>query len=355
MSYRRGSSGLAIGIIVAVLAIAALGAGIFIMRNRSNSNVEFIPQPVHANSLGVGQNPSLIAVGDVMLGRYVETLINLYGSSYPFEKISSTLEGADAVIGNLEGAINKDHIHTSNYDYGLSFPPDSATILADNHFSILALGNNHTYDFGVAGFTDTEQALKGQSLIPVGNPYSASEEFSYTETIAGREFSFVSLNATTPNFSTSSAVGLIHALRQEYPNTLVIALMHWGTEYNLFQDVGQQLLAHGLVDAGADLILGSHPHVVEGIEVYKNRPIFYSLGNFIFDQYFSTSTQQELMVKIGVNDSGLTAELIPLKSMQSQPMPMTSKEASAWLKDLAARSDPSVAQQISGGTLMVTF
>jgi len=291
----------------------------------------------------------------VMLGRYVETLMNLHGASYPFEGISSTLEGADAVIGNLEGVINKNHIHTSNYDYGLSLPQNSAVVLAANHFSILALGNNHTYDFGVAGFTDTEQALKDQSLIPVGNPDSVSEEFSYTQTIAGREIAFVSLNATTPNFSTSSATRLIQALRQKHTNALMVALVHWGTEYSLSQNNQQRLLAHELIDAGTDLILGSHPHVVEGIEVYKNRLIFYSLGNFIFDQYFSIDTQEELMVKINVANSGLAAQLIPLRSVQSQPAPMLKEETDVWLKNLAARSDPAIANQVSGGMVATSF
>jgi poly-gamma-glutamate synthesis protein (capsule biosynthesis protein) len=315
----------------------------------------YITQLYVANSFGINRNPLLVAVGDVMLGRHVETLIDLYGSGYPFEKISSTLEGADAVIGNLEGVINKDHVHTANYDYGLSFPPDSAAVLAANHFSILALGNNHAYDFGPAGFADTVQALKDQSLISVGNPDSAGEKFSHTDTIAGKEFSFASFNATDPTFSTSSAIGLIQDLRWKHPNALMVTLIHWGTEYQLLQSIGQRSLAHELIDAGADLILGSHPHVVEGIEIYRNRPIFYSLGNFIFDQYFSTGTQQELMVKIGVNDSAFTAELIPLQSIQSQPMPMAPNEASAWLKDLAVRSDPLVAQQIGSGTLVVNF
>jgi poly-gamma-glutamate synthesis protein (capsule biosynthesis protein) len=358
MDDRRGFSDLAFSIVVAICAVALVVSGVFVVRHWSfGSSEPSLPSPATSTASATDpvRYPTLVAVGDVMLGRYVETLADLYGPEYSFEKISSTLAGADAVMGNLEGVINKEHVHAQSHTFAFSFPETSAAVLAENHFSILALGNNHAYDFGAAGFAETEQALRAQALVPVGNPDSVSEEFSHVMTIAGKTFSFASLNALSPQFSTSDAAGLVRGLKQKNPSAFTVVFVHWGTEYELSEDASQRALAHDLVDAGADLVLGGHPHVVQGIEVYRNRLIFYSLGNFIFDQYFSSGTQQGLMVKVGVADSGFAIQLVPLASVRSQPAPMPEGEAGTWLAGLAARSDPAIADQIGKGTLTITI
>ena len=99
---------------------------------------------------------------------------------------------------------------------------------------------------------------------------------------------------------------------------MVIVNMHWGREYEHQYNKRQQEIAQALVDRGADMIIGHHPHVVQGMEIYHNKPIFYSLGNFIFDQYFSADTQEELAVEAVIDGEGMELVLHPLKSRASR-------------------------------------
>jgi poly-gamma-glutamate synthesis protein (capsule biosynthesis protein) len=114
----------------------------------------------------------------------------------------------------------------------------------------------------------------------------------------------------------------------------------------LTQNNVQRTLAHRLIDSGADLILGSHPHVVQGIESYHGRFIFYSLGNFIFDQYFSLETQEGLMVRLEISGNDINYRLLPVESTRSQPRMMPAARKKEWLIDLASRSSSSLRDQI---------
>jgi poly-gamma-glutamate synthesis protein (capsule biosynthesis protein) len=119
---------------------------------------------------------------------------------------------------------------------------------------------------------------------------------------------------------------------------LVIVEMHWGTEYEHQFSRRQQEIARKLVDNGADIIIGHHPHVVQGMEIYGNKPIFYSLGNFIFDQYFSPDTQEELGVKITWQKNEIAIELIPLFSTGSRLQIMETEKKETFLNRFAAWS-----------------
>ena len=106
---------------------------------------------------------------------------------------------------------------------------------------------------------------------------------------------------------------------------------HWGEEYSAQFNRLQQELAHGFIDAGADAVIGHHPHVAQGMEVYKNKPIFYSLGNFVFDQYFSAETQTGLAVEFIFNGQGLDYKLHPFASKNSQIRLLDAKEKDDFL------------------------
>jgi poly-gamma-glutamate synthesis protein (capsule biosynthesis protein) len=139
---------------------------------------------------------------------------------------------------------------------------------------------------------------------------------------------------------------------------LIIVNIHWGVEYEHVFNKTQQDLARDLIDSGADIIIGHHPHVVQGLEIYKNKPIFYSLGNFIFDQDFSRDTQEELAVEINFNPDGQAkARLYPLLSRQSQPSLMAGKEKENYLKKIAgwSKGDSELFEQIKKGEMKINF
>jgi poly-gamma-glutamate synthesis protein (capsule biosynthesis protein) len=127
-------------------------------------------------------------------------------------------------------------------------------------------------------------------------------------------------------------------------------MVHGGDEYHLHSNKFQEGFYESLIDMGVDAVIAHHPHVVEEVELYKKKPIFYSLGNFIFDQYFSKDVQQELSVKITVKNDSVNYQLIPLKSTRSQPRQMTEEETSDFLKVLADRSLPDIKALITQGS-----
>ena len=136
---------------------------------------------------------------------------------------------------------------------------------------------------------------------------------------------------------------------------LVIVNVHWGTEYEHQFNKIQQETAHNLIDAGADIIIGHHPHVVQGIEIYQGKPIFYSLGNFIFDQYFSSDTRAGLAVGINITDGKSEFYLFPLKSKLSQVELTEGAEKEKFFSDLINWSnlEENYKEQIKQGKFII--
>ena len=337
---------------IALIALILISE-FFIMINRNIPKLEAqLAIVAQTSDLSLKKKTTTIAVvGDIMLGRYVAKLMNQYGENYPFENIQSPLKAVDAVIGNLEGPITSSTLESSSTPMQFSFAPKVARVLAENNFKILSLANNHSYNSGEDGFLDTQKNLENYSMTPVGNPYSADGKYASIKFINGKKFAFIAFDNTNPRFSSSTALNLITSIKKDQSDAFLITLIHWGDEYKLTENQEQQLLAHNFIDAGADMIVGTHPHVVEGIEKYKNKLIFYSLGNFIFDQYFSEDTQNELMIKLQFSDSGMICQLLPVKSIQSQPTLMLSDQAKTWLYDLSQRSDPRLTNDIQKGEI----
>lgn len=293
---------------------------------------------------------SLLAVGDIMLDRYVETLIKKEGVDYPFAKTASLLANHDVVLGNLEGPVFEERKQTDDNSMTFSFDPRYVSALKSHHFSILNLANNHTFDHGKDAFAETKQQVQNANLLPLGHPREIAEVNTIIQTIQGKVIGFVGFNATKLPFEQEKALSLLDTLRAK--TDLLIVTIHWGNEYALTPNQFQKNLAHAFIDHGADAVIGHHPHVVQSIEKYKDKVIFYSLGNFIFDQYFSPATQEELAIEAMIDDSQIIYLLHPLISIKSQPqeMPVTKKDT--FLKDLAKRSDPQLSDAIINGVIV---
>ena len=134
---------------------------------------------------------------------------------------------------------------------------------------------------------------------------------------------------------------------------MIIINIHWGKEYQGKNNQAQQNLAHQIIDTGADLIIGHHSHVVQNIELYNDKLIFYSLGNFIFDQYFSKEVQQSIAIGVEINSSNEIYHLFPINSQLSQPFLMSQQEADLFLADLASKSTANLSEQIKKGTINI--
>jgi len=283
---------------------------------------------------------NLAFFGDLMLDRSVaDRLENKKLDSLLSGLASSTnLAQFDLVGANLEGTVTNQGEH---YDpkmiYDFAFLPSCVAELKNYNFSYFAIANNHISDQGTRGVNETRENLKDIGFNFSGDIDSKISEYSITYvSIKGKKIALIALATVNYKFNEEKAKELIASARRQAD--WIIINIHWGKEYQHQQDGWQQKTGQELIDDGADIIIGHHPHVVEGIEIYKNRPIFYSLGNFIFDQYFSLDTQEELGLKINLSENNINIDLWPLRSDKSAPNLMAEDEKKIFLENLASWS-----------------
>lgn len=295
------------------------------------------------------EQKSLLFVGDIMLDRGVRQLMAKYGPLYPFRKAQQFLRGVDIVFGNLEGPLVGNPKISPDYPLKFSFEPEVAKILSDANFNLLSLANNHTLDEGYSGLRKTRDLLKAINIQPLGDPIICADKFSYQF----EDIKFFAFNTIGYCCSLDDIIKTIKEAQKLDKNLFIIVSIHWGDEYSLNSSSYQKDLAHKMIEAGADLIVGHHPHVVQDIEIYRNRLIFYSLGNFIFDQYFSEETQWGIALGLEFYQNRLLYRLFPFKSHLSQPCLMEKEEAQKFLERLALRSSNKLHNKIKDSIIEV--
>lgn len=275
---------------------------------------------------------TMLFTGDIMLGRYIKTLRSLNGGDFPFTYMPDIIEQTksqlqthklDLVVGNLEGPISTSNYVNPGTAMIFNFDPEVATLLKDVGFTTLDLANNHAYDQGESGYTETLQFLEDADLDAFGHPNTPDSPYSYIEyEFEAASVGFLGLHDATVSLDMDLALEKI----QEYDAEVdfLIIGVHWGPEY--FTTAPQYIvdMAHQMVDAGADFIWGHHPHVVQNSEIYNDAPIYYSLGNFVFDQYWSRATQEGLVVGLKIGSKGqVTVTEIPVELVNlGEPKPL---------------------------------
>lgn len=300
-----------------------------------------------------GETPpsTIVVTGDIMLGRAVEKISLARGFDYPFLRAKDIFSGADVVFANLEGPVPSAHERTPDYSFRFSFLPESIRAMKGAGVNAVTLANNHAVDFGEDGYSNTAKELKKRGIDFVGHPVRMGEELTFKKSIRGREVRFIGLNDTYAPVNIKQASEMVRNLKKD--GTFVIVAVHWGEEYRNVSNKRQQTLGRALIDAGADVVVGHHPHVVEEMEIYKEKPIFYSLGNFIFDQYFSEEVQRGLAVKIAIGDKEVLYELIPIYLHKSQPKRMDFEAEEKWLEVFSRRSAKELRGDITQGDFSV--
>lgn len=253
----------------------------------------------------------LLFVGDIMLGRVVKEVVRAKGDHRsPFLQVADQLRAADLTIANVECALT-DALDPP-YDpttYSLVARTESALGLSFAGVDAVTLANNHTSEFGASVMLDTLKTLEARAIVPFGMGRDFQQAHQPAVLWAGRLR--VALLGYSDLFvggeATSKSPGLSYAredqIRQDIASAakladLVIPYFHWGDEYTADPNSRQKQLAHLAVDAGASAVIGSHPHWVQAIEMYRGRPIVYSLGNFVFDQNWSIETRQGMVAHL---------------------------------------------------------
>ncbi len=229
----------------------------------------------------------IVAAGDVMLGRSVNAKMrSLTDFAYPFLKTASLLKSADLTFINLESPFY-DHCPTTNEGMIFCADPKAVRGLIYSGADVVNLANNHILNYGSKGLNFTQNLLHQKNidyLSPSGN--------LVIKKIKSTRFGFLGFNLT----SGYQEGKIIEKVKEAKPKVdLLIVSFHWGTEYAEKPSLKQTNLARQVVNAGANLILGHHSHVVQPVENYRGAKIVYSLGNFIFDQNWSEETRKGLV------------------------------------------------------------
>lgn len=290
----------------------------------------------------------IIFVGDMMFDRAVEIYMHSAGFSYPVEQIKDFLAGFEFSVGNLEGPINESPREFSDTSLMFSFDKRIVESLNLGNFKVVSLANNHTLNTERAGLEETKEILKEAGVNFSGDPIECDADYSYQRD----GITFYSVNVTySSNCSSKEIASWIEGIKFYNPESFLVVLAHWGIEYEPANSPVQEDLAHKMVDAGADLVIGSHPHVVQNVEIYKDKLIFYSLGNFIFDQYFSKETQEGLGVGVEMYPDKKVYTLYGFTNKMAQPQLMEEEENRLFLEQLAEKSSEELKEGIRNGRI----
>jgi len=276
------------------------------------------------------------------------------GAAYPYQGLSfQTLAQSPAVVGNFESSIPQEHQTTPTR--GMRFSVSAAYIpqLALSGFTHFSLANNHTLDFGMTDFKNTQTILEKNRLSTFGQPKqfdTDAVEFIQLEDTVVAVIAAYTLQKI-PTYTELKTVFDYASARSDFQ----LVYVHWGTEYVPLHSARQREAAERFVDAGADVVIGNHPHVVQDIELIAGVPVFYSLGNFIFDQYDDVSTQEGLLLHLELDTDQPKITLLPVTSVGtlSQPRFMNARTHAAFLADLANRSDPKLRESIARGQILL--
>lgn len=321
---------------------------------KRNNFIRQTSGPVETEKMEEAKNLKILAFGDIMLGRYVRTLMNKNGMEYVFEGLDwpKMIEGYDVVHGNLEGPIRGEG-RSGGTAMVFAFNRDVGKFIADHGFTMVSVANNHAMDAGWTGRSETLEVLKESGVGFCGHPGEAEPESVYFAKENGISFAFICFQDVTSKIDKEKAVALLKLVDPTVDYLFVS--VHWGAEYQHTAGKRQTELAHAFVDAGADFIIGHHPHVVENFEIYNGVPVFYSLGNFIFDQYWAKKVQEELAIGLDFSESGIEIKLIPMKSDMSQSRLMTETEKTEWLERFIGYGnyDDSMKAMIRAGVISV--
>jgi len=259
----------------------------------------------------------ILIFGDMMLDRGIRQKINETGPEYPFELIKNELSDNDIVVANAEGPFtNFDSVTlgTKNGPLIFTFDPTILKTLKKLGFTLLGQANNHTLDFGNEGFYQSTTSITLAGLSYFGDPLNMDIS-PYIKEINGEKIGLIAYNEFSYQ-GKDKVISKIEGIKKEV--SYLIVYPHWGEEYNQSFTLAQKKTAHDFIDAGADVVIGTHPHVIEPIEIYKGKPIFYSIGNFIFDQFQIKSTTEGLFIQILLSKNSITYKINPFSIKHAQ-------------------------------------
>ncbi|MGI6001689.1 MAG: CapA family protein [Candidatus Merdisoma sp.] len=284
------------------------------------------------------QEATLLFAGDLFLTDLLQSKYNQQGiSAAASDSLLSVLREADIFMLNEEFPFGTTGEPMEEKEYTFRVDPSYSTVLSELGVDIVTLANNHMLDFGRGPLTETLNTLDQAGIAHVGAGENLDEAKALkTFEMGGRTIGFLGASRVIPEhswnassgssglFTTYDAAALVEQIQKaEESCDFTVVYVHWGIEKNTQPEEYQKTLARQYIDAGADAVIGAHPHVLQGIEFYQGKPIFYSLGNFIF----SNGAYETMLVELTVGGTETEIRLIPCVSEANQ---MRLLEESAW-------------------------
>lgn len=315
------------------LSLIIFCIGIFVLKNiqpikvnNQKENIVKIIPPI--------TKTTLFFVGDIMLTRGVKSSVDKnFGGDYSKLFVNlSELKNADILMGNLEGDVS-DVGNNVGSIYSFRMDPSVLPVLKDAGFDIFSFANNHVGDWNMDAFKDTLSRLNDIGILKSGAGFNKDDATNPTIIEKnGTKFGFISFSDEGPNWieAKTDTPGILLAgdpnLGDIVKNAkakcdVLIVSFHFGEEYQLVHNKRQETLAHTAIDNGADVVIGHHPHVMEDTEIYKDKPIVYSLGNFIFDQSFSKDTMRGMLFSLTYDGKNLTETSKKIITLNSKFQP----------------------------------
>lgn len=265
----------------------------------------------------------LLAVGDVNCAHWITPILDASGTSYPYKNIKHLLSTGDLVIANLEAPFcEKGEPYPKNFVFKV--PARHADVLKDGNINLVSLANNHILDYGIPGLVTTIETLKKASIFFAGAGENINDAYKPAFfRLKNMDIAFFSFSMTFPKsfWATDSTGGTAYPYFSIIKDSIsayrsradfIIASFHWGKELTSIPKDYQRRMAHFVINSGADLIIGHHPHVLQGIEIYKEKYIFYSLGNFVFASY-SNKAIDSMILEADLTKAGIkNIRIIPI-------------------------------------------
>jgi len=302
----------------------------------------------------------LLFTGDIMLSRNVQRELEQRGTS-PWTNLTRLFSRADLVVGNLEGAVGEpvNCVPSTATAPCFSIPGRFIPLLASAGFKALSIENNHNHDLGEDGRAATIKALRALGLAPLS--YDTSPGFFHFH---GVTIGIIAINLVPGRDGGSQGIPSIELRRKlrlaQGLANLVVVTVHWGSEFLDWPDRRQREAAHWLIGHGADVIIGHHPHVVQAPEMIAGKPVFFSLGNHLFDQKYP-ATKKGLIADCRINREILRCgsisthtaknsffpELVEGKHLSMQPVRLTDSMRVSGLLLRPANADGSEQGEIS--------
>jgi len=335
-------------IVLGVLLVGLDSPYLHMAENVATGNYENVLEPINKVERG---NLSITVTGDVMFGRNMPGVLSLDTS--PYRYVSNVTSDTDILLINTENPFTTSG-DAVKPDVPLKASPEYIPLLnGTSGMVISANANNHVFDYGVTGMRDSIKNLDSNGIAHIGagenkaeatKPISIEKNghnitiFNYMDSKNFQEYSQEVMpiaGENTPGYSAWDDTESVNQIKQARDNgsDIILVYMHYGNEYSRSPNEDQIKISHLAIDAGATAVVGAHTHVTQGIEVYNGKPIFYNLGNFMFDQS-NTATHSAYFVDFDVRGENITANVYPVYISGYLPQFMSSDDGKSLLESL---------------------